>query len=130
MSTTSEHPSFEGPFLRPDGIVEIRIDDNHVCTVAEAKILTRQLRKFGKGHPVPLLRIAGEHSQIEDGVREFAASAESQETILADAIVVRSLAQRILGNFYLKANKPVRPTQLFNSIEEAEEWLQSFIHPN
>jgi hypothetical protein len=128
MSTPHTHPSFEGPVLRPDGIVEIRIDDNHVCTVAEAKILTRQLRKFGKGHPVPLLRIAGEHSHIEDGVREFAASPESQEPILADAIVVRSLAQRILGNFYLKANKPVRPTQLFSTVAAAEEWLLTFMN--
>jgi hypothetical protein len=46
---------------------------------------------------------------------------------VADAFVIDSLAQRILGNFYLKFNKPQFPTRFFNSKEEALIWLEAFV---
>ena len=113
--------------LRKDGIVEIRVADNHTCTVEEAQDISRVIRVLGKGKPVPVLRIAGEHSSVADGVREYAASALSQKNMVADAIVIRSLPQRILGNFYLKMNRPEKPTRLFNSETEAEAWLSKFL---
>ena len=113
--------------LRKDGIVEIRISDDHICTVEEAQDISRVIHFLGKGKPVPVLRIAGEHSSIADGVREYAASKASQKNIIADAIVIHSLSQRLLGNFYLKTNRPEKPTQLFGTVKEAEEWLSTFL---
>ena len=43
------------------------------------------------------------------------------------AFVIKSLAQKLLGNAYLKINKPVVPTALFDNEEKAIEWLQKFI---
>jgi hypothetical protein len=113
--------------LRKDGIVEIRIADDHICTTEEAKDISRVINILGNGKPVPVLRIAGAHSSIADGVREYAASKASQKNLVADAIVVHSLSQRLLGNFYLKMNRPEKPTQLFSSVKEAEEWLSTFL---
>ncbi len=45
----------------------------------------------------------------------------------ADAFVIYSLSQKILGNFYLKINKPERPTQFFNSAEDALSWLKQYM---
>lgn len=44
----------------------------------------------------------------------------------ADALVSKSLALRIIGNFYIKINKPIRPTRLFNDVESAIIWLNTF----
>jgi hypothetical protein len=33
----------------------------------------------------------------------------------------------VLGNFYLGLNKPLVPTRLFTSEEEAQAWLRSFL---
>ena len=44
---------------------------------------------------------------------------------IADAIIVSNLAQKILINFYLKFNKPPKPSQAFNSEEQAINWLLS-----
>jgi hypothetical protein len=113
--------------LRSDGIVEVRVADNHVCSVEEAKEVSDVIRNLGEGKPAPVLRIAGKHSSIGEGVREFIASEESQKRILADAIVIRSLSQRLIGNFYLRMNRPRKPTRLFTNEKEAEAWLRQFI---
>ena len=45
---------------------------------------------------------------------------------VADAIVVKSVPNRLLVNFYIKYCKPKEPTKIFNSMEKAKEWLLSF----
>ena len=113
--------------LRKDGVVEVRIADEHVCTVEQAKEAARIFATLGEGQPVPVLRIFGRHTSMEEGVREFMASEAFQKYILADAIVIHSLAQRILINFYLKTNRPRKPTRVFTNQAEAEDWLRTFI---
>lgn len=113
--------------LRKDGIVEIRYADDHVASLPETRELAEIIALLGDQKPVAVLRIAGEYSDIFTGVREFLASETAQKNMLADAIVIRSLPQRILGNFYLKVNRPRKPTRLFTSVSEAERWLRDFI---
>ena len=45
----------------------------------------------------------------------------------ADAFIINSLAQKILANFYVKINKPERPTKFFDKEDEALEWLKQYI---
>lgn len=45
----------------------------------------------------------------------------------ADAFVLNSIAQKILANFYVKINKPERPTKFFNNLDEALIWLKKYI---
>ena len=113
--------------LRADQIIEVRIADDHVCTVESAQQLNSMINEIRGDKPAALLHIAGRHSSVGPGVREYMASEESQLGILANAIVIRSLPQRILGNFYLRVNKPSKPARLFTSQKEAEEWLRNFI---
>lgn len=44
----------------------------------------------------------------------------------ADALVITSLPQKIIGNFYLKINQPSIPTSLFSKEEDAIKWLLQF----
>jgi hypothetical protein len=55
---------------------------------------------------------------------EFGASAEANEFLIAQAILVHSLANRLLGNFIIKFHKPKAPTKLFNDREAALAWLR------
>lgn len=52
------------------------------------------------------------------------ASKEYAELRMATAIVARSLATRIAGNFFIRFNQPPTPTRLFASEEEAVKWLK------
>jgi hypothetical protein len=46
---------------------------------------------------------------------------------VADAFVIHSISQKILANFYLKINKPERPTRFFNNEHDAMDWLRQFM---
>lgn len=113
--------------LRKDGIVEIRVADSHTCSVDDAREVAAVIATLGDMKPMPVLRIAGKFSSVGPGVREFLASEQSQQNLLADAIVVNSLSQYLLGTLYLNFNKPRKPTRIFISVKEAEGWLRDFI---
>ncbi len=58
---------------------------------------------------------------------EFGASKEANEFLIAHAIVVTSLANRLIGNFIIKFHKPPAPTKLFNNQEDALIWLRAML---
>lgn len=77
-----------------------------------------------KKHPV--LVVYGKYNTFEQGVREYIASDEVSGVSKADALVIEGLGLRVLGNAYLKINKPARPSRLFNEVQEALKWLEQF----
>jgi hypothetical protein len=48
------------------------------------------------------------------------------EVRVAQAIIVSSLAGRLIANFYIKFNKPPRPVRVFNDEASAKKWLKQF----
>jgi hypothetical protein len=54
--------------------------------------------------------------------RKFATQNTEYYKKLCVAIVINSLSQRILGNFYLNTVKAQAPYKLFNSLKDAEKW--------
>ena len=53
--------------------------------------------------------------------------AERKTGSLADAMMVKRLAEKILGNFYIRVNNPVIPTKIFIKEEDAIDWLRERI---
>lgn len=64
-------------------------------------------------------------ADVDPNVREWSASPLNNSYTIIDAIVISSLSQRILADFYVRYNKPVRPTRVFTSIEKAYEWVKN-----
>ena len=60
--------------------------------------------------------------------REYLASDEATEGLLATAIIVDSSFSSFLGNFFLMVNKTKMPVKIFYDIPLAEKWLQQFIN--
>jgi len=63
-------------------------------------------------------------SDIDPEVREWAASPTGNNYTIADAVVISSFPQKIIADFYMRYNKPVKPTKVFNSMEKAYEWVR------
>lgn len=61
---------------------------------------------------------------ISKEARELAAGKEMAKNSCAMAIMIDNIALRIFGNFYIKVNKPQRPTKLFTDRNEAIQWLK------
>ncbi|MGL5888738.1 MAG: hypothetical protein ACRC3B_02565 [Bacteroidia bacterium] len=56
-------------------------------------------------------------------MRELCATAEYNEGVFAIALVSALTTMKILGNFYLRINRPVVPTRFFSSPDAARNWL-------
>ena len=52
---------------------------------------------------------------------------EFHKNLIANAILVNSLANRLVGNFIIKFHKPSSPTKLFSDYTAALEWLRESV---
>jgi hypothetical protein len=56
-------------------------------------------------------------------LRQLIASEAYTQLRFATAIVTQSMAGKIIGNFFIKVNKPASPTKIFSNEEDAFQWL-------
>jgi hypothetical protein len=54
----------------------------------------------------------------------FGSAKECNDPIIAHAILVNSLPNRLMGNFIIKFHRPPAPTRLFTDEQEALTWLR------
>jgi hypothetical protein len=60
---------------------------------------------------------------ISSEARKHGANPEVQHNLIAQAVLVNSLATRIAGNFFIRFNKPPKPIRIFTNPEDAKSWL-------
>jgi hypothetical protein len=113
--------------LRSDGIIEFALKSNTTLNISDAKSIVDATEKLGGGKKFPLLISAGNFTLVDTEVRYYAASPEANRFTIASGIVVNNLAQKLLGNAYIKFNKPPTPTRLFTKEEEAVKWLKTYL---
>ncbi len=63
------------------------------------------------------------HVDIEPEVRAWASAPDGNKNTIADALLISSLPHKLMANFYMKFNKPVKPTRIFNNRDRAVQWL-------
>lgn len=63
-------------------------------------------------------------ADISKEARELAAGIDFQMNTLAKALLVETTGHRIVGNFYIKVNKPAIKTKIFSDRNKAMEWLR------
>jgi hypothetical protein len=113
--------------MRTEGITEMFVHSGFQLTAENISEYRQAKEKLGGGKPYPNLVLMGAFSAADATAMKSSASSDMRKLRVADAFVIDSLAQRILGNFYLKFNKPQFPTRFFNSKEEALKWLEAFV---
>lgn len=113
-------------FLREDGIVFVEVKANTEIGIREVDQVVNTLETIFEGKKFPLLITTGEYTLPTPEARAYIATVESDPFASAEAYVVTSLSQKLVGNVFLSFNKPARPTRIFNSEEKALEWLQQF----
>lgn len=110
------------------------MDENRICHmfmhpeedigIPEIKALQEALYEISDNKPFRLLfDVKDQFVQIDAKARKFAASAPVTDLFIAEAIVINTLAMRMVFNFYLKVDRPHFPTKAFNSSLKAEQWL-------
>lgn len=118
-----------------DGVV-FRLYDNRVFHVVIPKMKKIGRKTIQDGYDFLDENGAGQFynvyefssfSDIEPEVREWAADNNGNHYTFTDAIVIGSLSQKIITDFYLKFNKPNKPTKIFYALSKAVEWTNEQI---
>lgn len=68
-----------------------------------------------------------EFFQVPKETREAVASEKFSTHLAAVALYSNELAMKILGNLYIKINRPEVPTKFFTDRNKAEIWLRSLM---
>jgi len=110
--------------LRQDKIVQIECAPNTIMTIVEGRLSTKRVGEIVKGDPLPLLCDLTNVVNMTQDCRKHFAGAEHAAVFSKCALIVTSPLSKIIGNFFLGANKPLRPTRLFTSVEEGLNWLK------
>jgi hypothetical protein len=116
-----------------DDIMRVMFKKN---TEIEPPIFKEMFEKFNvmiEGKKYPYIYFVEDSSVIftNEG-REYSKQNELAFPKICNAFVVKSLAHKLIANFYLKFNKPVYPSKVFNNMADAEAWCleQSQKHQN
>ncbi len=112
--------------LRSDEILEVITVDDFSYTLKETIEYLSAESQITKGVPHLILKIPGAHSIVDAETRRYMAQEIAFANTIAVAIVIKNMAQRIIGNFYIQFDKPAKPVKLFLNKAEAEKWLKSF----
>ena len=62
--------------------------------------------------------------------RQLCATAEYSDNTIAIAFFTTNISVLLVGEMYLKINKPIVPTKIFNNKDNAREWLKIQMETN
>jgi hypothetical protein len=111
-------------FYFEEGILCVEYIDDYTVDEEDVIEFHAIFNKEAEKDRLKLLVLPGQNTSATREAREY-----SQNTVLnssGEAIVIYSLAQRIISNFYISfKNKAEYPIKMFNSKDEAIKWLRS-----
>ncbi len=108
-----------------NGIIFIKINDSCEVDLIDSKAQYNfLLSKYNGKNKHRILVDTGRFTTISKEAREFSQLPESNEMTLATAVIVRSLAQRIVINFIISViHQQTMKMKMFDKREKAIEWL-------
>jgi hypothetical protein len=74
--------------------------------------------------PLPLLCDLNNVTKMTIECRNHFAGKDHARSFSKAALLVPSPISKIIGNFFMGLNKPIKPTKLFTNREKAIEWLK------
>jgi hypothetical protein len=109
--------------LYTNGIMNVVFKKDCIVELDDVQEVVEWVGSIGSGEKYLNLMEAESNSEVDAEARAFAASNNQNQYTIADGMVMTSQAHRILSNFYMRFNKPVKPTKVFNNRTKAIQWL-------
>ena len=114
-------------WLGEDDILYTGVLPGPELTLVEAQQITEAEFKLAGGQKRPIfVDIRQVKSTIRETKEHFAGESV-QRFVLAVALCIRLPLSRVIGNFFMGYNRPLFPTRLFTSEDEAIDWLRGFV---
>jgi len=110
--------------LLAPNLVLLSLKDNITIEVEDIIEIKDINTKLTNGNNYGLITNSGNYTSISNEARKLTANKEMEGKRIAMSIIINSLSQRMLVNFYLKINKPSIPTKSFSNLKDSREWIE------
>jgi hypothetical protein len=109
-----------------NGIVIFKLEDHVTISIEDAILHTQYLSERFEGEKFRILVEPGKYTDITKEAREFSARPENNIYTRASAVIIKSIAQRLIMNFIVSftRNQAVK-IRMFDTSEKALEWLET-----
>ncbi len=111
--------------MREDGIVQLNGKDR-TYTVEDIHVINKAIGDLSEERRIFLLVVASQYSMVDNEARKYMSKPEAAPYSIAEAYVIKSLAQRLLINFFIRVSGTPVPTSFFTDIPSAVKWLKNF----
>ena len=106
-------------------ILLIQIEADQEFTVQDFFELKKAALRLGDGEAFYNIIEVGAHTLPNKEAREMSSSIEGSFYKKADAFVITTLAQKIMGSLMVRINRPHVPTRFFRTRDEAQQWIHT-----
>jgi hypothetical protein len=108
--------------------IEIIYQDNVLVDLEELKRSYVEVNKVIQNRRLKKLIIAGRNLHFSKAARDYGHQQGRvlKDLIIAEAMVVHSLPQKMIVNIYLSIVKEYYPVRCFSDVNKAREWLAGF----
>jgi hypothetical protein len=125
MSNDTHRVTAGSVHLREDGIVHFVCAEAADLDAENTRELFAMYRTLGGDVPLKILSdIRGMRSSTPES-RALATTEEATSLHAAAAVIVGSKLTRMMGNLFMRLNRPAYPTRLFDDADSAVAWLHS-----
>lgn len=107
-----------------DGVLFFDYRNNITVDIEDVKLAFDLYVEYSENSTLKVLIALGEFSSITSEARRY--SEAKKMPTPAQAIVIKSLAQRILVKFYGLLRRDSHPFKYFSNIDEALNWLRKY----
>ena len=112
-------------WMDTEGLIHIHFKPTTAHGAAEACEVVEAHNELAAGVPcLVLANIQGVTVGANRAARQHYVSPVSAKYKLGMAMLVQSPMQRMLGNIFLRINRPPYPTRIFSHEQEALQWLR------
>jgi hypothetical protein len=120
-----EHPKSISRYYRDSNLLYAHFKVEQEIEVPDVKLAMAVYEEYCSENPPLRLIEFGEFCTVTSEARQFIS--ENIKPAIAEAIVIYSLAQKLLVKFYLNFRKQQHPVKVFSTVKDAIKWLDSFI---
>ena len=119
---TAEMSYYKDRYLRVEFTSDAKVELEDIIKIHEAcEILT-------DGEKYLRVIVMNDNVILSKEAKAYKAEREVYDKCIAEAMVIKSIGNKIAGNFYMNFNKLKVPTKLFSSEDKAINWLEDFLY--
>src|SRR5438477_1049187 len=118
--------SFCKMYLKSENLVFIHLFEYASIEIPEVDEIHKNINVLVDNKPCYLVVFPAHGSTSSNEARKYAAKLK-EKNVIAEALIIDSLAIRLLAAFFIKVNKPKQKMRIFANLDPALAWINSIV---